>query len=477
MKKVLARTSLHRRDLASSLPTGIAAVRQGRLLLATPPDRPPSGSLRYGLGFPFQVGPHTCGVMAMRTIEETPNYGFLDGSDVILLEELTSPHPGAVFASTRNETDAGGGGRPPRLFMKSPLMGGFVPRGALLANGAPHPHAGTGFGIGQAHWFPFRDGCFSWGDPGRQDLVEVYQLAYDGSTFTTRRSGVWPQNAGSPLRIGDSGWCILGTGLGNAIPDDDGLWMATLAARMDRKALSVGVVRWARQEEGWQPVGFAPVVTARQTVPEGPNPMERCPWMEPSLARDADGRLLFSVRCADSFQQAGDAGQGYRLCLWRSSAAGEWKQVLDVPRARLNSPVTVNVAADGSAYLVSNPYNAAFVPETDVTGRGRETLVLWPLDAKRRRLEPAQLIRDCLAEFGPPPSATAPEYWMADHPTGATVRLKDNRWHHILAYRVCHCPRYRPSGTTPSPHSGCHVEEVLCRGTPRPAWRIANDCP
>jgi hypothetical protein len=205
--------------------------------------------------------------------------------------------------------------------------------------------------------------------------------------------------------------------------------------------------------------------------------MERCPWHEPSLARDADGRLLFSARGADT-PEGGGTGSGYVLRVWRSTRSGEWNLVLDQPKARLNSPVTINVAADGSAYLVSNPYDEAFIPETAATGRGREKLVLWPLNGARNGLEPPLTIRDCIAEFGETPSPAGGgeviERWMADHPNGMTVRLNDGRWHHLLSYRVCHGPRYEPSGTTPSPHSGSYIEEVVTRGPAYPVWRFAE---
>ncbi len=470
-------TSSEATENHAAVVTGIADARCGKLLLASPPDRSPQGILRYGLGFTFQVAPRMVGVMAMRIIEGTSNYGYLDGTDVILLDDLKQPGPKQVFAANRNVWDVGALGEPSCLFMKSPLMGGFVPRGALQTDGTVHPHAGTGFGIAQAHRFPFRDGQFSWGDPARQDMLEIYQLGFDGKTFTTRRTGIWPQNprnTDDSLRIGKSDWSILVTGIGNAIHDGDDLLMATLAVRTDRTALSAGVVRWARDER-WQPVEFDPVLTARQAMPEGPNPMEQCPWMEPSLAREVDNELLFSVRYADSFQQPGDKRQGYRICLWRSAGTGQWSHMLDVPDARLNSPVTVNVAADGSAYIVSNPFDVAFVPETDATGRGREKLVLWPISADRRQLDPARLIRDCLAEFGQPPSDNRPEFWMADHPHGMTVRLGDGRWHHLLSYRVCHCSRYHPSETAPSPFNGCYIQEIASRGPVRPMWRFADD--
>lgn len=464
-------TSRAENDL--SCPSEILAVSRGKLVLTAPPDRSLHGSLRYALAFPFQAGPRTVGLMAMRMIEKTRNYGFLDGSDVILLDELKPPQPDRIFAATRNEIEKEQPGETPHLLMKSPLIGGFVPRGALRADGVPHPHAGTGFGVGQAHRLTFTDGRFSWGDPERKDMNEVYQLAYDGRTFTTRRTEVRTQNAEDPLRIADTGWSLLVTGITNAIPDDDDLLLAATVFQGDGAAVGVGVMRWARRQDTWRPVGYDPVVTVESPVSQAPNRMERCPWMEPSLARDADGSLLFSARGADTRDGQGESG--FLLRVWRSVKAGQWTPIVDQPRARLNSPATVNMAADGSAYLVSNPYDATFIPETARKGRGREKLVLWPLNGERTGVERPLPIRDCQAEFGEPPAsavpqAGVPEKWMADHANGMTVRLKDGQWCHLLAYRICHSPLYDSHGTPPSPRSGCYIEEVTSRGPAHPAW-------
>ena len=463
-------------ERSARMANGITEISRNKLVLTTPPDSRISGSLRYALSFPFQADVTTAGLMVMRMIEETPNYGFLDGSDVVLFDELTQDSPKSIFAASRNEIDKAKPGIPQRLFLKSPLIGGFVPRRALTVNGAPHPHAGTGFGVGQAHWFRFADDRFTWRDPERRDMNEVYQLAYDGKTFASRRSSVRTQNGDDPLRIADSGWSILVTGISSAIPDGDDLLLPALGARLDRKGVGVGVVRWARTQETWQPVAYDPVVTTEDSVPLGPNPMERCPWMEPTLARDRDGSLLFSARGADAFSKPGvkNPELGYTLRLWRSARPRDWKQVLDAPKARLNSPVSINVAADGTAYLVSNPYHPAFIPETQETGRGREKLVVWPLTEDRNSVEPFRLIRDCLVDFGKPPTGAEAEKWMADHPNGLTVRFRDG-WHHILCYRICHSPRYRASGVPPSLHSGSYIEEVRSRGPVQPIWRFAKE--
>jgi hypothetical protein len=49
---------------------------------------------------------------------------------------------------------------------------------------------------------------------------------------------------------------------------------------------------------------------------------------------------------------------------------------------------------------------------------------------------------------------------MADHANGIVCRLA-NGWRAVLAYRVCHSPRYRPSSVRkPSEHSGAYVVDT-----------------
>ena len=105
---------------------------------------------------------------------------------------------------------------------------------------------------------------------------------------------------------------------------------------------------------------------------------------------------------------------------------------------------------------------------------------MWPLTMERRGVDTPLSIRNCLADFGEPPlpplkDAKVSEKWMADHANGMTVRLGDGRWHHILAYRVCHSPPYTAHGTPPSPHSGSYIEEISSIGPARPTWRFTEE--
>jgi hypothetical protein len=395
----------------------------------------------------------------------------------------------------------------------------------------------------QAHIFPgFEQGGFTWRDPERQDLNEVYALSYDGAAFRTERTGAFTQHAAhvaglDPLELGGTGWALLTTGITNAIADDEDLLLPVSAVRVDRAATAVGVARWAHQHREWRVVDFEPVVTSlgdttagdgdRRTSGGTPSRgIEACPWMEPSLARCGDGRLLFSARGQDTPRGvAGSGASGFVLQVWRGSAdeqqlatpqwrRHQWGVVLSQPDERLNSPVTVNTTGN-SAYLVSSPYDGRMLPERDQTGRGREKIVLWPLfrdsasDSSEAsdsataaatasnafKLGDPQLIRDCLESFGPPPQTPKrpgaapvvgddggvdpPEKWMADHANGAVCRLATG-WRAVLAYRVCHSPRYRCSGTLePSKHSGAFVVDLGAvyggGGGCRRPWRFASD--
>ena len=127
--------------------------------LGAPPDTPEGHSWRYGVGFPFQVAPALAGVLAGIEIACTDNYGFLNGSDLVLFGDLSNATERRTVPLTRNAypNDPATGTEKPRLLLRSPMIGGFVPLRATRPDGAMHPHGGTGFGIWQALSFPLSE--------------------------------------------------------------------------------------------------------------------------------------------------------------------------------------------------------------------------------------------------------------------------------------------------------------------------------
>jgi hypothetical protein len=341
-----------------------------------------------------------------------------------------------------------------RIAVKFPVIGGFVPLGALGSDGNPHPHAGTGFGICQAISFPVDEsGHFSW----KSEMVhrcEIHQLRADGERITASRSASGLERAHPG--VGDSQWELIAPGITTAIPDGDDLLQPVTA----RGAAQVtGVVRWVHRDEGWYPAQFTPV------SPEGE------PWSEPSLVRDADGALLFTARGSGGGRftevrawRFRDQGPQWRVVfstedvrvLHREPGGPEWRQVIAAPKARNAGPVSIGCTVDGTPFIGAN-----------LLGSGRETLCLWPLNAARSALDAPVLARDARKEFGAPPDGGR---WMVDHPSSAVVRLRDQKWHCLLVYRILGQAEHR--GAPAPPQSGCYIEEVVSSGTPLPPWRF-----
>lgn len=433
----------------------ITGVTVGPVRLIAPPDSTPEQPLSYGLGFPFQVAADRAALFCNVRVEGVATFDYENGTDVIVFDSLEGIGAAPPVIISRNErlTDAGGA---PRIVVKFPIIGGFVPLGALRADGSPHPHAGTGFGLCQAISFPVDEaGHFNW-QTERIHRCEVHQLSYDGERFAAERVPQLPERP-HPW-VGESAWRISAPGITNAIPDGDDLLQAVQAS--DGSGSSSGVVRWSRAGGSWEPVEFSPV-TPRN---EG--------WAEASLVRDTDGALLFSARggVGDQLSEVRvwryyQGEPQWRLVfstpdvrvLHREEGGPQWEQVLSARGAHNPGPISINRAADGTPFIGAN-----------LPGSGRETLCLWPLNEARTGLLEPLTARAAREEFGAPEAADA--RWMVDHPSGAVVRLADGAWHALLAYRVLDSAEHR--GAAATDRTGCYVEEVQSDGPVMPAWRF-----
>ena len=435
-------------------PAGITGVSAGPVRLVTPPDASADQVLRYGLGFPFQIGPRQAALLCNVRVEGVATVDYENGTDVIPFDDLAGIRAAQAVAISRNErsTDAAG---TPRLTVKYPVIGGFVPLGARRPDGGPHPHAGSGFGLCQAITFPLDEaGHFNW-KTERSHACEVHQFRYDGEHFTAGRGALDPARPHPP--VGDTAWRISAPGITNAIPAGDDLLLAVQASDGAR-SLS-GVVRWAGAAGTWAPAEFWPVTPLGES------------WSEASLVRDLDGALLFSARGSGGERltevrvwRRYDGGPQWRLVfstadvrvLHKEESDPAWQQVIRAAGAHSPSPISINRAADGTPYISAN------LPES-----ARETLCLWPLNPSRTGLETPVVVRAARPEFGAPKGDSR---WMVDHPSGAVVRLRDGAWHAVLAYRILDSAEFR--GAAPGPPTGCYVEEVFSVGPAVPTWRF-----
>lgn len=447
---------------------GISSIQRGPVRLTAPTTTP---EFRYGLAFPFQVATRLAGVFCNIRFGGNDLSDTEFGCDAILFDDLSriSSRNAVPLLRHSKPVDPATGSR--RFHNVAVIIGGFVPFGAKRRDGSPHPHAGTGFGIGHTMDHPLReDGFFSWDDPWR-DLLEAQQFAFDGKQFKCTRAET--RSPDSPLRIPDSPWTVFEPGMCNAIPDGDGFLFPILA--QDGTVTAAGVSRWERLNGEWQPVSFTPAAPAAPYLfRDRVLPPELDVWAEPSLVRDVDGALLFHAR-----------GYGRQINttvrLWRSTDGGRtWEMALNVEGIRRESPCVLSCAADGTPYFVGN------FPRF-----GRDILCLWWLDSARRGLGGMAVVRDASDEFGevpgaaqwyadraagaPPPARAdrpnRPLRWWMDHPNAVTLQLADGAWHNILAYRfVSEGEIYRAD--PPSPYTGTYLDEVLSRGWPVPTWRF-----
>jgi hypothetical protein len=427
-------------------------MTRGRADLSVPADAPAGETWRYGLAFPFQVAPRRAALFA--NIRGKRGHDFEVGTDVVLFDDLARIGARDAVRVSRNENGTNPNSSPPgkpAILVKFPIRGGFVPFGARRADGSPHPHAGTGFGLAQVEgWTPDRDAPYRGAE--QYDAMEVFQFAYDGSAFKVTATARLPFD-----RLLD-GHSLSNPGLSSAIADGDDL-LFPMGGGIGGGSGS-GMTRWRRGADGWRAAAWTPVTEADGSF-------------EPTLVRDVDGGLLFCAR--------GGGEPDYNdIRIWRSTDGGKtWTKAIHVRGAISSVPICLNQAADGTPYVASNLYEVFLgqVPATYRTPRDseqrpraggwlRDKMCFWPLNRERNGLESPILARDCTAEFGPAPGGVT---WNTDHPAATTVQLADGAWHNVIAMRVCDRGEVW-AGIEPPPPTGTYVEEVTGPGAPRPVW-------
>ncbi len=437
--------------------TGALKMTLGPADVSIPASQPEGETWRYGIGLIVQVAPKKAAVLC--NIKGKRGRDFEAGSDAFLFGDLSKIQASQAIPVSRNHDEDNPNSSPagkPAIMVKYPVRGGFVPLGAKLQDGSPHPHAGTGFGFSQAiAWTADQQSTYP-EDEGYA-YAEVYQLAYDGDSFLVTETQRIPFD-----RLLD-GAVLSNPGLTIAIPDGEDLLFAMGGGIQD--GFGSGLTRWSRKDGTWNPISWVPI-----TGPDGS--------FEASIIQDLDGSFLFSARAGRD--QAGRRRLESRV--WRSQDGGEsWTKTLHVIGAVGGCPITLNQAADGTPYLAANlnevnlhPRPERFRPQKNDQGivyalsAGREKLCFWPLNQSRDGLETPILVRDSVAEFGLAPSG---DYWAVDHPSATTVQLADGNWHNLIGMRICDTAEVR-EGAAPAPQTGCYVEEVLSTGTPIPMWNF-----
>lgn len=445
-------------DLNSTSPGGPTTVVQSiSMTVSGPRLRAPENDLKdkavYGLPLVLQVSPTEAAVVLNLRLRGLAVIDYEAGSDVVIFDSLDKIAADRAIPFERNEKVADPETGEDLVKVKYPPSLGFVPSGARLPDGRPHPHAGTGFALGSVVYFPSDTGKARDFAKRRGGVSPLMQIRHNG-----RRLEIVSQAPVGPDVLPE-GWSLCGNGMSVAIPGGEDL-LAAASMRDGPGYGCAGMCRWRRVDGTWRMIGFVPV-----TPKDGAR--------EASLVRDADGTLVFSARGAAD-PPVDDPESRFALRVWRSTDDGRtWTLACRVDRGRPCSPVTMNRTLAGWPFLAADPRPGRRTPEQEKRieeSTIRERLWLWPLSADRCGLASPVSVMDALSRYGP---GTDGLPWYIDHANSTIVRLADGRLHCLIGFRVCGAAEVL-SDAKPAPQSGAWIEEVTQHppGRPVPVWRF-----
>ena len=104
-------------ERAAASGSGIIRVTQGPADLVAPRPRPNESAMRYGLGFPFAVGPKQAALFCNLRNEGHPVGDFENGTDVVLFDDLDRISADHAVAVCRNDTYTNPQTGEPRIVM------------------------------------------------------------------------------------------------------------------------------------------------------------------------------------------------------------------------------------------------------------------------------------------------------------------------------------------------------------------------
>lgn len=417
-------------------------ITKGPRDLVFPSSTPADAHWIYQVALPFQIAPSQAALVVNIRLGRTRVIDLEVGSDLILFDDLGRIRAEGAVPLTRYRYE-----HHPRTGEKLMMSagwaaGGFIPLGARRADGSPHPHAGTGFGMAALHGYPV---ALAGEEDTHIDVksdvhmrLELLQYAYDGNSFSVTHR----QEIGSDELL--PGTHVLYLGMCSGIPSGD-----DLLTPMDTGTFAdwnSGLARWRRGRDGrWQLIDY-------QQIAEKSS--------EASLVRDVDGSLLMLFRPWSATNP-----EPNRLHIRRSRDEGKtWTRICDVEPFWQMCPITLNRALDGRPHVCCN----RFREPRQHRYATREMLWLWPLSDDRNSLLDPVVVRDAPAEWGAAPNGSV---WRLDHPMGETLRLKDGQWHHVLAYRALDDAEMRTDAGA-GEYTGTYIEEVFSSGAPLPPWNF-----
>jgi hypothetical protein len=385
-------------------------IRYGRIL--DHPVAQPQGTSKpvsYELGKLFQLDrDHLLLVASMR---EQGGHDFEIGNDGFVFRDLSDILPERAIPMNRLDPNYRlRSGQASGVLAKYPVNGGFVPRGAKLEDGSPHPAAGAGFLLSTAAAFlPDRSEMF----PNTDQFVEFLQARWDGNSLKVTRDEL-PQPLADRLR--NVGFNCLPRGAGFLCP---------LVSRE-----GIVVVRFEYEKGRWRPATWGKPFT---TLPGE---------TEPSLRKTDDDYLVYTRSVRDRRGRVYRSQDGLHYYL----TFDHWNYTV---------PQALNQGLDGSFYLTTN------------TGPGwlRNPLLAFSLRGQSF-VDPVAVHDE--KQIGDDKAKEVP---FVDHAIAENVFL-NGRWRHFLLYRVCDLRETNGEGAPPFPQTGLYLTEMLYNAVTKIPFRF-----
>ena len=369
-------------------PTSISHLditHHGHILHA--PTRQPqhtTHSVAYHVGRCFQLDQRNC--LLVVSMDEQGGHDLCVGNDAFIFQKLSDIKPENAIPLNSPDPDYSLKHSAGTAYLaKYTITGGFVPLGAKLPNGNPHPAAGTGLLISEAVTFDLER---SQADQNSEATIECLQVSWDGANLRVNQRTCLDSFLGHT---------IVGLPLSHFLLDGDH-FLAPFTTEQ-----GIVVIRFDYDSAQWQPTQAGQPFRTYQCPPLLPNLNGE---FEPCIQKLNNQYLVHTRGCDPNGRlYTSSDGLNYQL------AITHWNNMI---------PQVLNAGLDGSLYLATNPNKDLL----------RNPLVALPFTGDTFGdpiiLHDEDGIRDDKQDKIP----------FVDLALGVNVFL-ENRWRHLLWYRIC----------------------------------------
>jgi len=391
-------------------------TRHGRVL--SRPARQPEGTSKpvvYEVGKIYQLDPDHCLLVA--SMREEGGHDFAVGNDGFVFARLSDIDSKQAVPINRLEPNYRLKSGETGVQAKYPGSGGFVPMGAKLVDGRPHPAAGTGFLFSATGtYLPDR----SEAHPRADNWLEMIQLRWDGKALQVLERMRVEELLGMPMK---------NVALSVFLPQDQGFLCPVVTTNS-----GIVVIRFDWNGQRWTPSASGkPFVTAGSRIVGNqwiqPVESHRYAEIEPSIWKDGDRYMIYT------------RGSDPRGRVYTSTDGLNYTLLFDHQNHTV--PQVVSQGLDGSCYLATN------------TGPGMLRNPLIALALKGQSFVEPIIVHD---ENGVR-NDKGPEVPFCDHAVGTNVRL-EGMWRHLLCYRLCDLRETNGQGAPPTPNTGVYIAEM-----------------